>query len=274
MSSVAKAVRSLILGAVDADYPLAIHVPHSFLSIALYREWRAAEGEPMQWLFDLFASFWTHSMGGGVGSLALVEGQTPLTYLTRGDYAWVHCLAYLFTYWSPRDIVYRMLTRPRHPVRLLCVGMDSLDGITSLFGIIDLGFSKHPKNRLVPFMVGAALYNCGSLARWLDARSRGKAEKTFLAQPGSSLTRATLLTLAYCYVRGGRRRDTAVVALSLLEMALELLEEIYGFDAYASLHRPLLAVLRTLQRRLQLGPPGGYSPQICEGASGQGGKAA
>merc|ERR1740129_1379689 len=106
--------------------------------------------------------------------------------------------------------------------------MDSLDGVTSLFGIVDLGLSRHPKNRLVPLMIGAALYNCGSLARWLDARSRGKAEKNFLAQPGSSLTRSSLLTLVYCYFsrvyKGGRRRDTAVVTLCLMEVALELLE--------------------------------------------------
>merc|ERR1719210_2994218 len=109
------------------------------------------------------------------------------------------------------------MTRAHHPARVLCVGLDALDGVTSLCGVIDLGFQRHPRNRLVPMMVGVLMYNMGSLARWLDGRSRGKPAKSFLAEPGSGVTRG-------------------------------------GVVAYAALHGPGLAALRGLRRRLRLGP--------------------
>jgi len=251
--------RRLALRAVDEDYPPCIHIPHAFRSLQLYRAWRAAEGQPRQWLFDLAVSFWSHSMGGGATGASLATGNSLLAFLAKKDFALFHAAVYLATYWSPYDVVYRTLSSPRHPVRLLCVGADALDGITTLCGLVDKNLKSHPDNWLLPFITGLLMYNAGSAVRCLDARLRGQRPSSFLSSPGSGVSKSVVLTLAYCLfgriLWGGRRRDAACAALCWLVVAVEVAEDVLDFDAFARVHQPGLLLLQLLQRRFHLGPP-------------------
>lgn len=259
MAALMQAVPDLIMRATDRDYPPILHLPHALVSVAGYRSWRAAEGEPRHWLCDLLVSFYTHSQGGGAGAKTLLQGGSPVNYITRWDYSHYHLLAYVLTYWSPRDVVYKALASPMHPLRLSCVALDTVDTVTTTCALVDLGVRLHPKNRLLPAMVGVVLYNSGAFFRWLDRLGRGKETGSFLqTPPRSSVTRGAALAVMYYYLghlhRGGKRRNSSVIALTVAVVCLELLENILGFDGFARLHEPVHAVLKALQSTFQLGP--------------------
>lgn len=256
----ARSIRDLILRAVDDGYPPAIHIPHSFIAVAKYREWRTSEGEPVQWLYDFVMSFFSHSQGSGAWAMSLIKGLSISSYCAEADYSHFHLLAYLLTYWSPRDLVYRILCTPRHPLRLYCIGMDALDGITTVASYADLAHELHPRNKILPVLSGVVSYNMGSIFQYLDCKARGKNPgKTFLAEPGSDVTRGALLACSYVYFarvfRQGRYRNQMLVVLSLLEVFIEIVEDILDFDAYEHIHKLVLPTLKVLRRSFALGPP-------------------
>jgi len=271
MGALGKAVWDLTLRAVDDDYPLLVHVPHSLISICRYRQWREEEKseprqfgeeekcEPRQWLYDMFASCFTHSQGGDVSANMLLEGEFPLHGFARSaDYVHVQVLSYLLNYWSPGDCVYRTLATPRHPVRLFCVAFDAFDIVAGLCGLVDTSRKKFPRNKLLPFMVSGVLFQAESFFRYLDRRARGKQVKSFLAEPGSDMTRATSLALLYWYFgygfQNGRFRNRAVVAICLLYTALEVVEDVCDVDGFEYVHKPVLSLLIALRKILHLGP--------------------
>jgi len=204
-------------------------------------------------------SFFSHSQGSGAWGMALIKGKSIASYCAEADYSHFHLLAYLLTYWSPHDLVYRALCTPRHPLRLYCIGMDALDGITTVAAYADLAHELQPRNKLLPIFSGVVLYNMGSIFQYLDYKARGKNfGKTFLAEPGSDVTRGALLALGYVYFarvfRQGRYRNQMLVVLSLLEVFIEVLEDIFDFDAYEHVHKLVLPMLKVLRRSFALGP--------------------
>lgn len=257
-----QAIHDLILDATDKGYPPIVHFPHAIISIANYRTWRASDKEPSQWLYDMLIPFFSHSQGGGACVNTLLTGENPIKYITRWDMTHFHFFAYILTYWSPYDIVYRMVECRWHPLRFFCLTMDSLDAITTTCAVVDKAMSLHPKNRLLPIMTGIVMFNSGAFFRGLDGLGRGKINKSFLATPpNSGVMKGSMLAALYLYFgrmfQGGQHRNRSVVALSVLVVALDILEDIFGFDVFAHLHKPLHAVLKMLQASLKLGP----SPQ-------------
>lgn len=112
----------LALATADTGYPLAVHIPHSLISVANYRQWRTQNGLPSQWLYDMCVSLFTNSQGGGISCKTVLTGNFPLHFLaSRWDYVWVQVLSYVANYWSPYDIVNKMLVQPRNPLRLFCI---------------------------------------------------------------------------------------------------------------------------------------------------------
>jgi hypothetical protein len=188
----------------------------------------------------------------------MIEGKTIASYVAKADYSHIHLLAYLATYWSPRDIVYETMITPRHPLRLLCCAADAIDGVCTVGTCVDTAKELQPENKLLPIMAGIVLYNTGSLFKYLDARARGEKEKTFLCEPNSDVTRGAVLALLYyffAYVfQQGKQRNRALVVLNFFEVVVEVLEDYFDFDAYARLHEPGLYLLRSLRRHLALGP--------------------
>jgi len=252
------AFSDLVLRSTDKEYPLEVHVPHALISVTRYRIWRAAEKEPRQWFFDLLVSFYSHSQGGGAGAVALIDSKSILAYITRPDLTHYHLIAWLAVYWSPFDVVFRTIKLSRHPLRLFCVAMDALDAITSTCGLVDKARKMNPKNMFLPAMVGVLLYNSGAFFRWCDERSRGLPSKTFLAQPNSGVARGALLATIYCWLgrvwRGGKHRNSILVAISLLEVSAQVIEDAMNINLLSWAHKPLFLLLGSMQRRLHLGP--------------------
>lgn len=255
-----QALWDFLIDATDEDYPIGIHIPHNFISLARYREWREEEGQPMQWLYDIVMSFFSHSQGSGAFCLSLLQSKSMLSYCTPRDYSHYHLLVYLATYWSPRDIVYRVMKTPRHPLRLFCVAADALDGMTTCAQVVDQSISSEPSNKLLPIISCIVCYSSGQIFQHLDALSRGDvSSKSWLARPSSDATRGTFLGCVYWFFahmyQKGRHRNRALVIMCILECLLEVLEEAFDFDAYEKLHVPGLALLRGLRKHLALGPP-------------------
>lgn len=250
---------NLVLRATDEDYPRVIHVPHALISVAHYRKWRQEEGEPHQWLYDALVSCFASSQGGGINSKAMLEGLNPVYYFARNaEYVHVQVVAYLLNYWSPGDVVYKIMTNPRNPLRLCSLVMDALDTITTLCGLTDGARKAFPENKLLPFMVGMALFKGGAFYKYLDGRSRGKQAKGILTDPGSAVTRSVVLVSLYWYFgrgfQGGRHRNVVLVYLCVLYTLLELMEDMLDFDAFDQVHKPLMRFLAAFRKTLNLGP--------------------
>jgi len=259
MSLIVKSFRDLTLRAVDVDYPLVVHVPMSLISMCDYRQWREGSEEPHSWLYDLLCSSFTHSMGGGVGMMSLIEGKNPLYYFyTDADYVHVQVFAYLAGYWSPFDVTYRTLTQARHPLRLSCVAAGAFDSITTMLGLVDKCRSQFPENKLLPVIASVVLFKSGEVFQSMVAGSQGKAVRTVLTHPDSTFSRSAILALAYWYFgygfKGGRHRDRVVVIITALYCVVELLEDILEFDAFARVHAPLRPLLLSCRQVLRLGP--------------------
>jgi len=216
------------------------------ISIASYRQWRAQEGQPRQWLLDLVASLFTHSQGGGIMGKSLLAGTSVVHGLANADYCHYHAVAYLLTYWSPRDVAYRLTTAL--PGRAFCTAMDTLDATTTLAALVDMAQTNHPKNKLLPMIVSIVLYKAGSLFRWLDSKGRGRDVKTFLAEPDAGVARAATFCCIYVLLGktlwGGRHRNKVLTHMSLVVVILEILEDIFGFDLFQLLGRRLLPQLQ------------------------------
>lgn len=259
-----QAICDFILRCADKDYPRRIHLPHALISLTQYRQWREAEKEPTKLLFDLVASYWCSSQGGGAAAIALLDGQFPLGYVARKDHMQFHFLAYLAVYWSPRDVLYRILARPSAPLRLWCVGCSALDCITALCGCVDRGVTLYPENKLMPMAVGLLVYNSGAFIRWLEARGRhrekGQPLEHFMAAPTSAVTRGLFYAFVYWLFghvfQRGRQRNRLVLGLSLVETSIQVLEDALGLDAFAPLHAAALAGVVAARRvgRLGVGP--------------------
>lgn len=244
----------LILQAVDEDYPDFIHLPHTLISTASYRRWRNKEGQPSQWLYDLVMSYWTHSQGGGAVCKGWLMGMNQMSWLTNPKHLSFHALGYLLIYWSPRNFIDRMVGTPRHPLRLCCVALDGLDAATTTCALIDAGRKLHPKNNVLPYIMGVLCYQTGAIVRWAEARLRGKDMKCILAAPGSGVTKGVVIAFLWGLLRNsGPQRNRNLVALTTLAMFLDVIEDAFGFDAYANVHKPIVPVLQALQKSLSLG---------------------
>jgi hypothetical protein len=260
MAQALKMIGDLALETADRGYPLIVHIPHSLISVATYRQWREKEGVAPEWLYDMCVSMFTHSQGGGIGIKTVLMGQFPLSYLaSRWDFVWVQVLSYLANYWSPFDVVNRILVQPKNPLRLFCVTMDATDAFGSMCGLIDYARKTFPENKLLPAMVGVILFSTGQFIRSLDSRSRGLPGKSFLATPSfPGVPLGIVFSSLYQYFgyeyQQGKHRDKALKSLTLLFVTYKLLDDALGFDAFARIHEPVVAFLQVLRRVLKLGP--------------------
>lgn len=287
MGSLAQYVANVIIRARDGPgYPEIIHIPKSLVSIARYRQWREGDGEARRWLYDLVVSLYTHSLGGGVGKDCFLVGFNQIFLLAlRWDWVWVQLLSYTANYWSPYDIVYRTMTQRGNPFRAFGLAMDAADTMTATAAAVDMCRSKFPENKLIPVMIGGIMFNSSSFFQMLDVRGRGfskagapriqgrrgsatwdkvdmaklagKPTKVWLAEPTAGLTRGVVCACAYWYLahgfRGGKCRNQAVVFLTALYVLIEMLEEVYEFNAFRHLHKPALSFLSALRRNFNLG---------------------
>lgn len=253
MAGLGEAWYKLVLRAVDVGYPEIVHFPHVLISVTTYRQWRNKEGQPVQWLYDLVMSYWTHSQGGGAAAKGFIMGNSQISTLTNPQHLQFHVLGYLLTYWSPANFVDRMVAMPWNPLRLGCVMMDSLDANTTVCALIDAGRKIQPQNTVLPYVTSVLCYQFGAIVRWAEQRLRGKDVKCILAAPGSGVTKGLLQAFLWSFLRNGPKRDRNLVGLCTLMTLLDVLSDMFNFDPYESVHKPIVPVLQALQKSLSLG---------------------
>jgi len=213
----------------------------------------------MQFLYDVIASYFCCSMGCGVMVKQLHTGSAFPSYILAKDHLHFHLLAFLATNFAPRDFVYRLLSK-QGPCRSLFLTCDVIDATTAVSGLVRAGHEAHPGNVLLPFLTGILCYNGSSLFRWMDARGRGQNPKTFLAEPGSRVTRGVIVAFIAWYFghiyKGGvaRIRNRTTILLTLAEIVISSLEDIYNFDAFAGVHSMVVRMVRKLPATFNLGP--------------------
>lgn len=248
------AFSSFILRVAGGDYLKIVHVPNKLLNLAKYRAWRAEEGEPDRWFYDLVGSNMTHTDPGGIMADCIVSGHNPVHWVATCPVhlVEVQILSYFANYWMPGDIVYNNLMQHRNPFRLFCVVMGKIDAYTCIIKNVDKCRTLHPGAMTLPIIMGVGLFNASSVFQMLDRRSRGISEKSFLAEPGSGVTCGVVCPLVYWYLgygfQGGKHRDKAAVLLTLLFTVIGFLEDFFEFDAFAHLQTPIVALAKAIGR--------------------------
>lgn len=142
---------------------------------------------------------------------------------------WLVC--FLAVYNSPGNLLYKMLITPRHPVRLIAIGLDEIDSISSVAGAIDKARELHPSNPLAPLLAGVLMQRSGALFRYYEAKGR-ELKANF---PYAKIDNAMRLALfnVVCYwtlITSGVRRVTARRWLTVFTIFSSSLKEMCDFD--------------------------------------------
>merc|ERR1739845_256382 len=121
------------------------------------------------------------------------------------------------------------------------------DTMTCLIKNVDKCRRSYPNSYLLPVILGVVHMHGAATFQMLDRRSRGIEHKSFLARPGSGVTRGVVLCLLYWYFgrgfRGGKYRNVTMFIMTVAYTILELCEDSFKFDAFANVHKPILAFL-------------------------------
>jgi hypothetical protein len=146
-------------GSLVADtatvYPLAVHLGHSLFCITSFRAWRTQTSpdteKPPSWMHNLIASYFCFGFGGSSSADYIIASATPANFMldTRIPVYWF--LSYLAVYWSPFDIVYRLIQWPRSPTRLAIRALEGIDIVTTCTNRVDKAMVYLPSSQIAPF---------------------------------------------------------------------------------------------------------------------------
>jgi|EP01046_Picozoa_sp_COSAG06_P055207 hypothetical protein len=130
-----------------------------------------------------------------------------MNLMSSKDIGFYWFLCYIAVYWSPFDIVYRILSWHRNPIRIVVRALESIDVVTTCTARVDKAMIYHPISRAAPFLAGFITWVTGSLFRTLEYRGRGDEQiepmnpppKMWFATPGAygGVSRGICFTLAY-----------------------------------------------------------------------------
>merc|ERR1740130_1268883 len=84
-------------------YPLSVHAGHSLFCIAF----------------------------GGSSTADFLISTTSINLMSHPDVGWYWFLSYLAVYFSPFDLVYRMIQIPRSPTRIIFRSLECIDVLTT-----------------------------------------------------------------------------------------------------------------------------------------------
>eukprot|EP00035_Acanthoeca_spectabilis_P032847 m.20763 g.20763 ORF g.20763 m.20763 type:complete len:298 (-) comp5607_c0_seq1:16-909(-) len=187
----------------ENQYPWSVHLAHDLLTIVEYLRWRApggagwTKGDPPSWLHCLLASYFFGNGGSSVADACLGFGG-PLSDLAKHPTVGLCWIAsFIAVYRCPKNLIYRWLVTPRHPLRLVCCSLDAVGDVSALVGVMDKCATAFPANPLSPIMGGMLMYCGGDIFQYLDARSRGIRLKHPFAEWGPSVRRAMFYCLLY-----------------------------------------------------------------------------
>ena len=133
--------------------------------------------------------------------------RAQMNLMSSKDIGFYWFLCYVAVYWSPFDIVYRLLSWQRNPVRIVIRALESIDVVTTCTARVDKAMVYHARSRAAPFLAGFITWVTGSLFRTLEYRGRGDDQivpqnpppKMWFATPGAygGVSRGICVTAAY-----------------------------------------------------------------------------
>ena len=154
-------------------YPLAVHLGHSLFCIASFRQWRQGQTkEEPSWMHNLVCSYFCFGFGGSSSADYIINSNTPMNLMSSRDIGVYWFLCYLAVYWSPFDIVYRLIAWPKNPVRIIIRGLESIDVMTTCTARVDKAMVFLPLSRAAPFLAGFITWVTGSFFRTMEYRGR------------------------------------------------------------------------------------------------------
>ena len=147
--------------------------------------------------------------------------------------------SYLAVYWSPFDIVYRLISCRRSPVRIVFRALESIDVMTTCTNRVDKAMLYLPLSRAAPFLAGFITWVTGSFFRTMEYRGRGDQQivknnpppKLWFATPGAygGVSRGIIFTLTYYWAgrlwKEGLFASSVKLACTTAFVALETLDE-------------------------------------------------
>ena len=95
-----------------------------------------------------------------------------MNLMSSRDIGFYWFLTYIAVYWSPFDIVYRIMSWHRNPIRIVMRALESIDIMTTMTARVDKAMIYHPISRAAPFLAGFITWVTGSLFRTLEYRGR------------------------------------------------------------------------------------------------------
>ena len=176
----------------------------------------------------------------------LLSAQMNLMSSKDIGFYWFVC--YLAVYWSPFDIVYRILSWHRNPIRIVIRALESIDIVTTCTARVDKAMVYHPISRAAPFLAGFITWVTGSLFRTLEYRGRGEEQivpdnpppKMWFATPGAygGVSRGICITAAYYWFgklwRKGLYEDSLRFWCTTVFVVIETIDELIpSFDPMA-----------------------------------------
>eukprot|EP00729_Bicosta_minor_P023025 gene23025-248_t len=213
---------SKLIAGTDSGYPDEIHIGHNLISIAEFRKWRGERDA--SWMHKMIGSFLCFGNGGSFALDALLQNRNGIVTSAKTAKYWT--LSTFLIYCSPRDIVYKTMVTPRHPVRVASRILDAIDDMTTVCNTVEYMHVHHRQNPLGPYIASLALKKGGALFRYFEAKGRGvRAEYPFAFNDNS--TKEALLFTALYMLLGGRSkaRGQAKWLTTMLYIAVAVADE-------------------------------------------------
>lgn len=126
-------------------YPACIQIPHALAAVISFRKsFTASEYSTVTAWHKLLAAYFCHGYGGS-SFRDILLGQ-PISANSHPTVVLYYLLGWTLINFSPRDVIYRLLTTPRHPLRLCMIFGESVDDATTIFGAFEKGSRLHPES--------------------------------------------------------------------------------------------------------------------------------
>ncbi|CAE8597901.1 unnamed protein product [Polarella glacialis] len=158
----------------------------------------------------------------------------PISAISSPDVVQYYLVfGFLLINFSPGDVAFKMLTTPKHPLRLAMLFVESVDDATTIFGAFEKGASLHPQSPAAPYVSALAAVLGGGIARYFERKGRGRDVKTEWSKPTGRIQTG----MAYIFIYAALRRiqvekRTAQLWFTLFDCAVTLADEIRpgGFE--------------------------------------------
>lgn len=249
-------------------YPGTIQLPHAVAATASFRRSFTPEAwSTLPFWHRLFGAYFCHGYGGSCLRDLLLSRPPSLTaHPTVPAY---FLAGWLLTYYSPCDIVYRIVEQPRHPLRLALIFGETVDAATTIFGAFETTKKLQPQAPLAPYAIAMLVSMGGSMFRYFERRGRGMQVKAEWTHPTGGVQSSATYLAIYVLVRRRYGTQFARLWVTLMVCAINLWAELSGrsdFNPAAWLCDALLSGCERARLALRLGPPAASTPALVDSA--------